>query len=275
MMDISRHGNDEASGMFYFLLVLNYSPPLFLIGIAGIENGDEDLNMMNIFNDGEDEDQNSIAKSLVASINASHHLNILPKTKSHQTASGSRAPITADDSDSEPLMNKTPMTARALRAERNLGNTTRRLRNLPITSRRPLRHHLIRESDRDSEDEADHDGDSTPNETTNLDAGNSNASKGHGISPIHPKKLGSIENPIDVDSIASLFEPTATKEYVWNFFIHFAYASYAEYILQMKKESISFSLDINPPIIKGKKSYTVFDVEGNPESFTPSFHVSH
>ena len=228
--------------------------------------------MMDISNDSEDEDQNSIAKTLVASINASHHLNTLPKTKSHQKASFSRAPITAghSDSDDEPLMNETPLTTRVLRAERNLGNTTRRLRNLPITVRRPLRHHLIRDSE-DEADHNDHDGDSTPN----LDAGNPNASKGHSsISPIHPKKLGSMENLIDVDSIASLFEPTATKEYVWNFFMHSAYTSYAEYILQIKKESISFSLEINPPIIKGEKSYTVFDVEGNPESFTPSFHVS-
>ena len=226
--------------------------------------------MMDISNDGEDEDQNSIAKSLVASINASHRLGTLPKTKSSQTASVTRAPITADHSDSD----DEPLTARALRAERNLGNTTRRLRNLPITVRHPLRHHLIRGS-KDQADHDDDDGDSTPNETTNLDAGNPNASKGHSsISPIYPKKLGSMENPIDVDSIASLFEPTATKEYVWNFFIHSAYTSYAEYILQIKKESISFSLEINPPIIKGEKSYTVFDVEGNPESFTPSFHVS-
>ena len=57
-------------------------------------------------------------------------------------------------------------------------------------------------------------------------------------------------------------------------FIRSAYTSYAEYILQIKKESISFSLDINPPIIKGGKLYTVFDIEGNPELFTPSFHVS-
>ena len=171
---------------------------------------------MDISKDGEDEDH-SIAKSLVASINASHHHNTLPKTKSYKTASVSKAPITADDSsdDDEPLINKTPLTARAaLRAERNLGNITRRFRNLPITVRRPLRHHLIR----DSPDEADH-GDSTPNESTNLDAGNPNTSKGHSsISPIHPKKLGSMENPIDVDSIASLFEPTSAKEYVWTSF---------------------------------------------------------
>ena len=45
-------------------------------------------------------------------------------------------------------------------------------------------------------------------------------------------------------------------------------------MLQLKKEAVSLSLDMNPPIIKGDKSYTVFDVEGNPETFTPSFHVS-
>lgn len=52
------------------------------------------------------------------------------------------------------------------------------------------------------------------------------------------------------------------------------YPAHAEYTLQVKKETISLSLELNPPIIMGDKSYTVFDVEGNPEMFTPSFHVS-
>jgi len=56
-----------------------------------------------------------------------------------------------------------------------------------------------------------------------------------------------------------------------NFFIH---STYAEYMLQIKKETISLSLEMNPPVIKGDRSYTVFDVEGKPEQLTPSFHVS-
>ena len=52
------------------------------------------------------------------------------------------------------------------------------------------------------------------------------------------------------------------------------YLTHAEYMLQMKKEIISLSLELNPPIIKGDKSYTVFDVEDSPETFTPCFHVS-
>lgn len=42
----------------------------------------------------------------------------------------------------------------------------------------------------------------------------------------------------------------------------------------MKKETISLPPDVNPPQIKGDQSYTVFDVEGKPVTFTPSFHVS-
>ena len=78
-------------------------------------------------------------------------------------------------------------------------------------------------------------------------------------SPIKGKKL--------------LFEPTVIKEYVW-LPPPPIYLTHAEYMLQMKKETISLSLELNPPIIKGDKSYTVFDVEGNPEMFTPCFHVS-
>jgi len=57
----------------------------------------------------------------------------------------------------------------------------------------------------------------TSKETTHLSgARNSNPSskRHHSSSAIHLKKLGSMENPIDVDSIASLFEPVAIKEYV-------------------------------------------------------------
>ena len=41
----------------------------------------------------------------------------------------------------------------------------------------------------------------------------------------------------------------------------------------MKKEEISFSLETSP-LIEGNKSYTIFDVTGQPKSFTPRFHVS-
>jgi len=41
----------------------------------------------------------------------------------------------------------------------------------------------------------------------------------------------------------------------------------------VKKEEISLPLKANPPI-KGKSAYTVFDVMGEPKTFTPSFHVS-
>ena len=89
-------------------------------------------------------------------------------------------------------------------------------------------------------------------------------------SPVFPRGLGSAENPIDVDQIASLFEPIVMREYVWVLILQFAYA---ENTSQVKKEEISLPVEANPPI-KGNRSYTVFDVTGQPKSFTPSFHVS-
>ena len=90
-------------------------------------------------------------------------------------------------------------------------------------------------------------------------------------SPIPPKKLGSKQNPIDVDSVTSLFEPMVLREYVGTFIFQ---SAFAENMLQVKKEKISLPLEMNPPI-KGNRSYTVFDVTGKLESFTPSFHVCH
>jgi len=60
------------------------------------------------------------------------------------------------------------------------------------------------------------------------------------------------------------------REYVWVLILQFAYA---ENTSQVKKEEISLPVEANPPI-KGNRSYTVFDVTGQPKSFTPSFHVS-
>ena len=70
----------------------------------------------------------------------------------------------------------------------------------------------------------------TPSKGGNL---NSNRSSGPGvpnaptkrrrsISPVVPG--GSAENPIDVDQIASLFEPIIIREYVWVLIIRFPYA---------------------------------------------------
>jgi hypothetical protein len=56
--------------------------------------------------------------------------------------------------------------------------------------------------------------------------------------------------------------------------IHSLRSAYAENTLQVKKEEISLPLETDPPVIKGNRSYTIFDVTGKPESLTPSFHVS-
>jgi len=224
-------------------------------------------------------DQNLIATTLMNSINASH-FDALPTSSNNIDVS--QAQNADDDPDEDPPLKE---TARALRAKKNLTTATKR----PLHRHR---HHSPSPSDSslsDSEGHSDgnenshnkrHD-EGVPNRSskeTTQPSGSRNpnsltkATKRHrSSSPIHRKKLGSMENPIDVDSIASLFEPMVIKEYVCIFFFRFAYA---EYTLQLKKETISLSLEMNPPIIKGDKSYTVFDVEGNSELFTPSFHVS-
>jgi hypothetical protein len=89
-------------------------------------------------------------------------------------------------------------------------------------------------------------------------------------SSVPSNRLGSKENPIDVDIVVSLFEPIVIQEYVRTFIFQ---PAYTENTLQVKKEMISLPLETNPPIM-GNRLYTVFDVTGKPESITPSFHVS-
>jgi hypothetical protein len=111
------------------------------------------------------------------------------------------------------------------------------------------------------------------NDDSNRKTQTSGTKRPHSRSPSPPvsqKGLGSKESPIDVDGLASLFEPIVTREYVGMFIFP---SAYAKYMLQAKKEMISLPLETSPQI-KGNKSYKVFDVMGRPESLTPSFHVS-
>ncbi|KAF9473195.1 hypothetical protein BDN70DRAFT_937616 [Pholiota conissans] len=64
--------------------------------------------------------------------------------------------------------------------------------------------------------------------------------------------LGNERNPIDVDNLVSLFEPIVIRDYV-------------------KREEISLSTAANSPI-KGNRTYTIFDVKGEPTLVAPSFH---
>ena len=109
-------------------------------------------------------------------------------------------------------------------------------------------------------------------ETQSSGARNPNFSSNKRLRSSSPSSrgLGSRQNPIDVDKVGSLFEPIVIREYVWAFIPRF---TYAENTLQVKEEEISLPLRANPPI-KGNKSYTFFDVTGEPKLFTPSFHVS-
>jgi len=72
-----------------------------------------------------------------------------------------------------------------------------------------------------------------------------------------------------VDIVTSLFEPTVIREYVWTFILQL---TYAENTLQVKKKQISIPLETTP-LVKGDRSYTVFDVTGEPKAVTPSFHI--
>ena len=118
----------------------------------------------------------------------------------------------------------------------------------------------------DEDTDADGDYESSKPSTTNA-----STKRRRSASPFSPRGLGSAENPINVEEIASLFEPIVIREYVWALLLHLAHA---DNTLQVKKEEISLPLEANPPF-KGNKSYTVFNVTGVPRSFTPSFHVRH
>ena len=118
----------------------------------------------------------------------------------------------------------------------------------------------------DEDTDADGDYESSKPSTTNA-----STKRRRSASPFSPRGLGSAENPINVEEIASLFEPIVIREYVWVLLLHLAHA---DNTLQVKKEEISLPLEANPPF-KGNKSYTVFNVTGVPRSFTPSFHVRH
>ncbi len=111
---------------------------------------------------------------------------------------------------------------------------------------------------------------SPTNQASNTKKSRAQTKRRRSASPILLGKLGSEENPIDVDKVASLFEPVFVKEYVYTFI--FLYVC-TDNILQRNAESISLETATNSPV-KGNRSYTVFDVNGEPVSFTPSFHVS-
>ena len=228
---------------------------------------EEDSNMLNISSNEVDVgNSNSLASALAKSINASH-LDALPRI-SHMTGNSIDS---GDDSNEDPPLKE---TGRSLRAKRNLQTTrkheharkgrSRRHRRSPSHS--PDINSDINEAGEHPLNEASHGDDVGPPSSKKADASNK---RHRSSSPTSQTKLGSKGNPIDVESVTSLFEPAVTREYVRIFFF---YSMYAKYWLQIKKESISLPLEMSP-LIKGNRSVTVYDVEGNPKSFTPSFHV--
>lgn len=241
---------------------------------------DEDSDMMDISSN-EVDVGNSTSMALAKSINLSH-LDPLPGISD----------TIGNSIDSVHNTNKRPPlkeTARSLRAKRNLLVTAGKHQHSRKRHHHHHRHHhspspsrspgidsdaneLEEESPLNEESHGDDDGPPSSKEASPLlDVPDTSNKRHHSSSPVPGTKLGSKANPIDVDSVASLFEPKVTREYVRIFIF---YSAYAEYRLQMKKESISLPLEANPPI-KGNRSFTVYDVEGNPKSFTPSFHVRY
>lgn len=211
--------------------------------------------------------------ALAKIITASHH-DALPRISD---TTGNSTNLHANSNKGPPLKE----TARRLRAKRNLSITSgkhhhhrplhRRRRRPSYSSEDGSDNDQQRDAPSNEERHVDDDGSLSSKETAQpLSAPKASNKRHHSSSSIPRTKLGSKENPIDVDSVASLFEPMVTREYVRIFFFS---SAHAEYMLQMKKEIISLPHETNPPI-KGNKSFTVYDVEGNPESFTPSFHVS-
>ena len=186
--------------------------------------------MKDISNHDENEDQNIIAATLADSINASH-INALPQNDfdmmdvSHDRNSG-------NSGNNLNLGPQSKETARALRARKNLAVQKKR-RPLPRI-RRPRTPSPSSDSHSDEPDLNQHHTATKKGEGSRHSyrflgekgsddpspPGSPNISTKHhrSSSPIKGKKLGSMENPIDVDSIASLFEPTMIKEYVWLFF---------------------------------------------------------
>ncbi|KIJ95662.1 hypothetical protein K443DRAFT_11213, partial [Laccaria amethystina LaAM-08-1] len=97
------------------------------------------------------------------------------------------------------------------------------------------------------------DGDSlVPTNPTKSSASGNLAKRRRSSSPAVLRGLGTKENPIELDRVASLFDPVAIREFV-------------------KKEQISLSLEASP-LIDRDETYTVFDVIGQPVSFIPKFH---
>ena len=185
----------------------------------------------------EDGDSNSMAMTLAKEINASNQEKLTTNTKCplhHHPRPSTPQPTSSESEDDGPPSKK---TARALRAKRNLTTVTKRI---PLRRhRRPPTPQYTSSSEGDSNrprevptsaitnqpDEGpsnevigdNNDGPMTSINTIQLlDAGISGASKKrpHSSSPVSQTKLGSKENPIDVDGFASLLEPMVTREYV-------------------------------------------------------------
>lgn len=160
------------------------------------------------------DDSDPFAMTLVDSINASN-TDTLPQ------ADDSDMDVSQDDSGND--LNpgrRSKETAKSSRIRKNLAISKSR-RDLHRGRRVPPRPRTPSPSPSSSSD-SDSDGSATQhgNDTASPPRNPVTPAKHHRSSS---PKLGSMENPIDVDSIASLFEPMAIKEYVrLSFFFPFA-----------------------------------------------------
>ena len=163
-------------------------------------------------NDSMADDSDPFAMTLVDSINASN-TDTLPQTDSDMD-------VSQDDSGNDLNPGRqSKETAKSSRIRKNLAISKSRRdlhrgRRVPPRPRTPSPSPSSSSSDSDSDGSATQHGNDTASPPRNPDT----PAKHHRSSS---PKLGSMENPIDVDSIASLFEPMVIKEYVrLSFFSH-------------------------------------------------------
>jgi hypothetical protein len=187
---------------------------------------EDDSNMM-VISSNEVDVGNSTSMALVKSINISH-LDALPRIPDMTVNSSD----SDDDSDKGPSLKE---TARSLRAKRNLNVMTGKHQH-PGKRHGPRRHHHhhpspsyspVNNSDTNEPSENPlneeiqgvDDGPSSKEATQLLGVPDASRKRQHSSSPVYQTKLGSKENPIDIESVASLFEPIMTRDYVRFFFL--------------------------------------------------------
>ena len=255
-MDVSP-SSGKAFCMFFFFffllfkfLITNILPSRSLIGAPQIENGGNDVPP-------QDEDMNLTSQALMSRLNDSYSssvptTNSIPTTNSVPTTNSDVAHDTRAADPDDVLDRSSSRTesardrarkARAERARKNLAIPTPRTRKKlaastphtprknPATSTPPAprtRRPCPSYTSSDSEDTGDNSSASTnhpaPARRPAPTKRSAPSKRPPSNSSVHMDNLGSIDHPIDVDEVASYFEPMVTKDYVWKLLL--IYSSY-------------------------------------------------